>query len=643
MPDGDNSSPSTGLCVNDMILAINGTLIGGMTIVGFELELETSGSRLLLAVSRYKHAKDVAQTFAVRERQMLSVMDNAAKDNRLLGWVEIGNAPPPTTQLPTTQPQHSSKENQPPSSPINASVPEWTTTNNTCSNSSPAPKGKELNDDEDDDNSFDKPKDGKEEGLENIIHSKSSVQHIKFVHERSYNNQKGDVSFESDDEDNSTACRPKTMQTSQTSADCDKDDDSSKDWHDDENAWLGCVCGKVHKTESRGRQGGVMFWIQCDVCRSWYDVSSKCVGFTQIEAEAVDHWNCWACLPPSVQNEESQVNDIDAEDNPILDSDTIEESERVVSSPSKMQSQLGSRENRLDAAAAGSVCCPSRSREGTDTATRFEAYNDAHKSRQANHNCEMEQRDCESPKMDKNRSPRLHTQESKKSLSVKPVRKPPASTIMDSQYGEHGSQIRRNEDRSKHHLFSEKKSAQGSESSSKTESKPWLQRRMTNDGCVLPKSRPKRLDDGSFAKPPGPSPAMMDWDSRRGLWCTRSQLEKQQNQSKNQDSAITTQNIGAQLDKGRHDTRSRRFKSTSDSSRTSDTSKASLKGEIYRKGELVFVQPHSWPGKNCQGGIGKVVDFYKDDDGDAFYNVKLVVGGLEKGVGTAYISRHDFW
>ena len=66
MPESQTSSP--GLRVNDMLVMVNGKVVGGMTQVGVEMEIETSGPTLLLAISRYKHANDAARKFADRAR-----------------------------------------------------------------------------------------------------------------------------------------------------------------------------------------------------------------------------------------------------------------------------------------------------------------------------------------------------------------------------------------------------------------------------------------------------------------------------------------------------------------------------------------------------------------------------------------------
>lgn len=62
--------------------------------------------------------------------------------------------------------------------------------------------------------------------------------------------------------------------------------------HDDENPWLGCVCGKTHPHPIK------VFWIQCESCDAWYNVAEECVGFDELTAENIDKWCCWACEPP---------------------------------------------------------------------------------------------------------------------------------------------------------------------------------------------------------------------------------------------------------------------------------------------------------------------------------------------------------
>ena len=135
---GDGSAFTCGaLNANDMIIAINGTPVGGMTEAGLELELETTAPRLLLAVSRYKHAEKVARKFAEMERSILDIMDRAARDDRLMGWREVGcgdgieprsreaggtvdvsKAVPPSLPVPPSQPERIALNSSPAGGPI---------------------------------------------------------------------------------------------------------------------------------------------------------------------------------------------------------------------------------------------------------------------------------------------------------------------------------------------------------------------------------------------------------------------------------------------------------------------------------------------------------------------------------------------
>jgi len=47
--------------------------------------------------------------------------------------------------------------------------------------------------------------------------------------------------------------------------------------------------------------------------------------------------------------------------------------------------------------------------------------------------------------------------------------------------------------------------------------------RYTSDGCLLPKSEPLRLADGTYKKPGGHQPKDLKWDEVRGLWVPESQ------------------------------------------------------------------------------------------------------------------------
>jgi hypothetical protein len=52
------------------------------------------------------------------------------------------------------------------------------------------------------------------------------------------------------------------------------------------------VCGKTHPSPIP------VFWLQCETCEAWHNVSPECVGFDQAAADDMSAWSCWNCNPP---------------------------------------------------------------------------------------------------------------------------------------------------------------------------------------------------------------------------------------------------------------------------------------------------------------------------------------------------------
>ena len=52
-----------------------------------------------------------------------------------------------------------------------------------------------------------------------------------------------------------------------------------------------------------------------------------------------------------------------------------------------------------------------------------------------------------------------------------------------------------------------------------------IKKRTTKDGCLIPKTAPKRKADGTFARPSGRCPPGMIWDPVRGLYVPKSKLK----------------------------------------------------------------------------------------------------------------------
>lgn len=61
------------------------------------------------------------------------------------------------------------------------------------------------------------------------------------------------------------------------------------EWEDDENPWLGCVCGEIHESPIP------VFWIQCDGCDAWFNCAPACIGFDKKKALEKSDWECADC------------------------------------------------------------------------------------------------------------------------------------------------------------------------------------------------------------------------------------------------------------------------------------------------------------------------------------------------------------
>ena len=62
-------------------------------------------------------------------------------------------------------------------------------------------------------------------------------------------------------------------------------------WLKEDVPWNGCVCGETHPHPVE------VFWIACDKCNAWYNVSPKCVGFEEDTAALMHEWVCRDCRP----------------------------------------------------------------------------------------------------------------------------------------------------------------------------------------------------------------------------------------------------------------------------------------------------------------------------------------------------------
>lgn len=580
-----------------------------MTQVGVELELETCGPRLVLAVSRYRHADDVAKSFAATEHEMLAIMDNAAKDNRLIGWLEVGNTKPP----PRLSANEKSSDQDDGDEKLGDRAE--SSRNERAQRDRPAAADADIIDINNDEDSYE------------VFHV---MEDRKLPQERC-------VVASPEDHPSSVA----GLQHAATSTNSESEDEESKDWEEDENAWLGCVCGEIHS----GSRNNI-FWIQCEECESWYDVSNNCVGFTQVEAGSIDMWRCWACPPPSAEaNNGDSFQKSDADTSDAVTAKNADEREK------HRTSVLISRPRSTSPTGKGKHSKPTDDEKGRP---------------------EYESRTTE----DESLRPKSQPRKREDGTFNRPCPKNPKGSRWDERRGlwvptassatqkYSNDSTGRSQCRPPEGTKNDRKKSRavlltsGSRNSTNTQkiTKPTngrelrrteFESRLTEDGCLRPKSEPKKREDGTFVKPTGPVPAGMDWDAQRGLWVPGDKAKTKREPMKQQRGALYSNkgNIHRNpANKPSRATRSRGSQSQSTSSQSPDSSDSRQDGSdvVFKKGDLVFVQTHSWPGVNCQGGVANIVQSYKDDDGGLCYDVKYIIGGGDKDISVRYVTRHEF-
>lgn len=305
-----------------------------MTITGLEIELDQSGPELMLLVSRYKFADEVQESTEQAEQIHLKSVDAAVNDDRRLDWTDVcggsssmnttasveaseesastekkrGQATSPTdrgrsesfrsskdfedaknetqtqedefgdSNSPRSADEADKEEQESPGnsllSPRNADEAEWskeygeltTPPGSAILKKQQQPASK---------NTFDAQSDNESE-----IDSEPSDQDSEIGEELPQLNDNGSP-FRFHAEESSVA-------ESSPESDLVGKEQGLDEEEDDGNAWYGCVCGKLHSKIP-------VFWIQCETCRTWYNVSADCVGFSEAAAKYVVNWTCWGC------------------------------------------------------------------------------------------------------------------------------------------------------------------------------------------------------------------------------------------------------------------------------------------------------------------------------------------------------------
>jgi hypothetical protein len=546
--------------VNDMIVSINGKHVGGMSEAGFEIEVEISGPELVLLVSRYKFASKVQDRIQEAERSYIDAIDKVINDERLLGWTDIG-ATTTTTITRLSEPEVLSANLESAlASPIAAGKPKVSPqtisarrANGSCSDESV--EQVKISRVEDDTNlirnfvghapshmkrKFGKadelssgyqetklnreanpqpdcqvpeettrlsssPKATPEAGTEEYSRSQGSMSFPKPISEgvveEDCADSQGSMSFQNnlaDDEAEECTHSQGSMSSHKTTLEPDEEgsdtiNDAESEWEDDGNAWLGCVCGVIHN------ETVAVFWIQCDTCQSWYNVSEECAGLGANDAEKVERWICWGC-PVS-----------DGDNCSTMNTSVLPQSEEVVDLPT-----------------------------------------------------------AQDPSCDADDSSRVE------------------ETVQ----------------------------------------------RLTGDGCIRPKSKPREKEDGTYAKPKGPGPVGFYWHKEFGIWSPKGPKHKP-SPSKLQAQNRASSNEGGSLSKERSINRG-------DSRSEEATGENTQPSAAFTRGDIVFIEEHGWAGVSNASGAATVLKSRVDDEGDLLYDIKYIIGRTARGVLAEYVSLHSF-
>jgi hypothetical protein len=306
------TSADAGLRVNDMIVSINGRRVGGMMESAFEVELEASGVALTLVLSRFKHAESVEDRLREAEKQFQEAVDGAINDQRRLGWVDlIPTSRTVFNHAPATGPAPALAQQNPAPLVSNVSngqglvdlVPATLAAASHVEASGPS-----LQEEQRHPASLRVDAYSRQAAVPGIL-TKAAVQAPDrggSAANESHETQMSSGSRRQQSQQSGLA--PSNFNANRTSAMNDAtnlgsvpaasgedgmDFDFGAGLCDDyDQAWVGCACGIIHD------QGVAVFWLQCDSCKSWYNVSPQCVMFTEEEAKSMPSWVCWGCTPP---------------------------------------------------------------------------------------------------------------------------------------------------------------------------------------------------------------------------------------------------------------------------------------------------------------------------------------------------------
>jgi hypothetical protein len=349
-----------------MLISLNGKRVGGMMVTELMVDLEISGPVLTLVVSRYKFSASAEDRLREAEKHYLKAVDEALSDQRRLGWIDLvarsangstssgpglttatlvaKSFPDPSKQIETifrdapgiqdeiqrgnaTQlslggnvqdHDFNSKTSIPSTLPCKSDVaPECLRRNSSMAEAR-------------NDSSVLKDRYGDAPGQTagslrqtwgvawgdmtplgaKPLHSSEEQHFVSRPNLSAYQGRVHGANHSDCVDIDAKRCETGLNEAVELFALSTSDDAQNNDLgltneaDDYENAWMGCVCGVVHERDVP------VFWIQCDNCQSWYNVSPHCVEFNEADAANLPSWTCWGCPPSSratAATDETQV------------------------------------------------------------------------------------------------------------------------------------------------------------------------------------------------------------------------------------------------------------------------------------------------------------------------------------------------
>jgi len=282
-----------------MILCINGKKVGGLTEIDLEVELDLCGPEVIIIVAKYNsttrvketeswpkigrdnlHWHDIRSTVNQSEHYQIALRqecDEMKKDIDVDIDDDISIDKLSQSSVSHTKPE-SLYENEIENNPYNPLQV----------------KLRHLPDEQNENSKYDKNAKSTDNPILSTRKNYSSEGSMKGVSRSSYSDSQNDLTTNPIAPNESDICKLSddhgVTKVKQNDV-ADSFEEESKDWEDDENPWLGCVCGVTHDESVR------VFWIQCDSCDAWFNCSPYCIGFHEKDAEKRGQWLCNECSP----------------------------------------------------------------------------------------------------------------------------------------------------------------------------------------------------------------------------------------------------------------------------------------------------------------------------------------------------------